>query len=222
MITCFSQEASVLPATSAMLCMFMQAMGIPLSWHKLQLSIWVFLHRLGSSVFCWDSTSLGIKALEALGHVQDLSKNPRLTKKDLERFISLALWATILFPVMQSILHTFHRDLFSPAATNYSIPPERWHELPHYLSPTMQFLATPPGTGLPLHSTLLAARHQALHSLQDLQKIKVSDPCMWVGVSSQSSSTRKSCGESLRILGIFAHWLLHISPFRSVRPPLVH
>ena len=122
---------------------------------------------------------------------------------------------------MQSILHTFHCDLFSPAATHYSIPPKRWHELPHYLSLTMQFLAPPPGTGLPLHSTFLAARHQALHSLQNLQKIKVSGPCMCVGVSSQSSSTRKFCGESLRILGIFAHWLLHISPFRSGRPPLV-
>ena len=217
----FSQEASVLPATSAMICMFMQIMGIPLSWHKLQLSIRV-------SWIGWDfQFSAGIvllkesKRLKLLGMVQDLRKNPRLTKKDLERFIGLALWATNLFPVMKSMLHTFYHDLFSPAATNYSIPPERWHELPHYLSPTMQFLATPPGTGIPLHSTLLAARHQALHSLQDLQKIKVSDRRMWVRVSSQSSSKRKLCGESLRILGIFEHWLLHMSPFRSMRPPLV-
>ena len=171
----FSQEASVLPATSAMICMFMQVMGIPLSWHKLQLSVRV-------SWIGWDfQFSAGIvllkesKRLKLLGMVQDLRKNPCLTKKDLERFIGLALWATNLFPVMKSMLHTFYHDLFSPAATNYSIPPERWHELPHYLSPTMQFLATPPGTGIPLHSTLLAARHQALHSLQDLQKIKVSE-----------------------------------------------
>ena len=158
-----------------MICMFMQVMGIPLSWHKLQLSVRV-------SWIGWDfQFSAGIvllkesKRLKLLGMVQDLRKNPRLTKKDLERFIGLALWATNLFPVMKSMLYTFYHDLFSPAATNYSIPPERWHELPHYLSPTMQFLATPPGTGIPLHSTLLAARHQALHSLQDLQKIKVSE-----------------------------------------------
>ena len=44
---------------------------------------------------------------------------------------------------------------------------------------------------------------------------------MWVRVSSQGSSKRKLCGESLRILGIFEHWLLHMSPFRSMRPPLV-
>ena len=104
-------------------------MGIPLSWHKLQLSVRV-------SWIGWDfQYSAGIvllkesKRLKLLGMVQDLRKNPRLTKKDLERFIGLALWATNLFPVMKSMLHSFYHDLFSPAATNYSIPPERWQEL---------------------------------------------------------------------------------------------
>ena len=90
----FSQETSILPATSAMICMFMQIMGIPLSWHKLQLSVRV-------SWIGWDfQYSAGIvllkesKRLKLLGMVQDLRKNPRLTKKDLERFIGLALWAT--------------------------------------------------------------------------------------------------------------------------------
>ena len=59
MITCFSQEVSVLPATSAMLCMFMQAIGIPLSWHKLRLSIRV-------SWLGWDfQFSAGIVLLKA-------------------------------------------------------------------------------------------------------------------------------------------------------------
>ena len=78
----FSQEASVLPATSAMICMFMQVMGIPLSWHKLQLSIRV-------SWIGWDfQFSAGIvllkesKRLKLLGMVQDLRKtraSPRKT-----------------------------------------------------------------------------------------------------------------------------------------------
>ncbi|CAE7033136.1 unnamed protein product [Symbiodinium sp. CCMP2592] len=146
----FSQAMSILPATSAMICMFMQIIGVPLSWHKLQISVrvtwigWDFQYSAGI-VLLKES-----KRLKLLGMVQDLRKNPRLTKKDLERFIGLALWATSLFPVMKSMLHTFYHDLYSPAATNYSIPPERWHEIARYLSPDLLFTVTPPGWGLPL------------------------------------------------------------------------
>ncbi|CAE7771724.1 unnamed protein product [Symbiodinium sp. CCMP2592] len=215
----FSQEMSILPATSAMICMFMQIMGVPFSWHKLQISVrvtwigWDFQYSAGI-VLLKES-----KRLKLLGMVQDLRKNPRLTKKDLERFIGLALWATSLFPVMKSMLHTFYHDLYSPAATNYSIPPERWHEIARYLSPDLQFTVTPPGTGIPLGSKLLSARHQDLHSLQDLEKVRVSDRRVWLRVSSQNSKKRKLCLNSLRIPGIFEHWLLHMSPFRSMRQP---
>ncbi|CAE7285202.1 unnamed protein product [Symbiodinium sp. CCMP2592] len=196
-----------------------QIMGVPLSWHKLQISVrvtwigWDFQYSAGI-VLLKES-----KRLKLLGMVQDLRKNPRLTKKDLERFIGLALWATSLFPVMKSMLHTFYHDLYSPAATNYSIPPEPWHELPRYLTPDLHFTVTPPGTGIPLNSKLLSARHQDLHSLQDLDKVRVSDRRVWLRVSSENSKKRKLSLNSLRILGIFEHWLLHMSPFRSMRQP---
>ncbi|CAE7226768.1 unnamed protein product [Symbiodinium sp. CCMP2592] len=215
----FSQEMSILPATGAMICMFMQIMGVPLSWHKLQIAVrvtwigWDFQYSAGI-VLLKES-----KRLKLLGMVQDLRQNPRLTKKDLERFIGLALWATSLFPVMKSMLHTFYHDLYSPAATNYSIPPERWHEIARYLSQDLHFTVTPPGTGIPIGSKMLSARHQDLHSLQDLEKVRVSDRRLWIRVSSQHSKKRKLSLNSLRILGLLEHWLLHMSPFRSMRQP---
>ena len=217
----FSQAASVLPATGAMICMFFQCMGIPLSWHKLQLAFRV-------SWIGWDfQFSAGIvmlkesKRLKLLGMVQDLRRRPRLTRKDLERFIGLALWATNLFPVLKSMLHTFYHDLYSPAATNYSVPPECWQNLRNHLSPSLEFVSVPPGTAIPLHSRLLSARHREIRKLSDLEQVRITDRRMWIRVSSQQSNKRKLSDESIRILGIFEHWLLHMCPFRSMRSPPV-
>ena len=92
----FSQAASVLPATGAMICMFFQCMGIPLSWHKLQIAFRV-------SWIGWDfQFSAGIVMLKESKRLKSsfwawfktFVKGQNSPEKDLERFIGLALWAT--------------------------------------------------------------------------------------------------------------------------------
>ena len=63
------------------------------------------------------------------------------------------------------------------------------------------------------------ARHQDITTLADLEKVKITDRRMWIRVSSQQSNKRKLSDESVRVLGIFEHWLLHMCPFRSMRSP---
>ena len=162
------------------------------------------------------------KRLKILGMVQDLQKHPRLTEKDLERFLGLALWASHLFPSMKSLVPCFCHDLFSPAATNCSISPDVWPQIKHHLTDTLQFKSVPPGTAIPLHSTLLlSVRHQQLHSLADPANVRITDRRVWVRISSQFSSKRRLSQESVRICGLIEHWLLHVSPFVSMRPASV-
>ena len=135
----FSQAEAVLPATGAMICLFLQVLGVPLSWKKLQVSSRV--HWIGWC-FCYTSGVVSLaeeKRLKLLGMVQDLQRNPKISRKDLERFVGLALWAAHLFPTMKSLLYTFYHDLFSPAATNYSVAPDVWPQLRHHLTDSLQF-----------------------------------------------------------------------------------
>ena len=149
--------------------------------------------------------------------VQSLLQNPRVSKRDLERFI--ALWACNLFPTMHSMLHYFYHDLYSPAASNYSISPDALHTLHEYLSPNLVFIATLPGTAIPLNSKLLSIRHQPLSKLSGLRAIRLTHTRLWMRISNMASSRRKLQQDSLQFLRIFEHWLLHMCPFCVMRPP---
>ncbi|CAE6955945.1 unnamed protein product [Symbiodinium sp. CCMP2592] len=77
------------------------------------------------------------------------------------------------------------------------------------------------GTAIPLHSTLLSVRHQKLQTLSDLAKVRITERRIWMRVSSQSSNKRRLSTESVRILGLYESWLLHMSPMISMRPASV-
>ena len=72
------------------------------------------------------------KRVKLLGMVQSLLRGHRTTKKDLEWFIGLALWACNLLPVMRSLLHYFYH------ASNYSVPPSSWWSLKTHLSQDLE------------------------------------------------------------------------------------
>ena len=96
-----------MPLMESVICLFMQIFGIPLSWKKLQLGVAV--QWLGWNFnFAAGTVSLATsKRYKPIGVVQSLRSNPRLTKKDFERFVGLAQWACNAFPMMKSLLHTF-------------------------------------------------------------------------------------------------------------------
>ena len=216
----FSQQCDLLPHFGSMVCLFLQVMGVPLSWKKLQISFqvdWIGWH------FCFSSGVVSLseeKRDRLLGMVQSLLRAPRTTRKDLERFIGLAMWACNLFPVMRSMLHSFYHDLHSPAATNYSIDPSTWPSISRYLDASLHFTASPPNTAIPVGGKLLAARHQNLSCLSDLVQVRLTDRRLWLRVSNKASSKRKLSAPSLRALSVVEHWLTFCLPQRSMRAPL--
>ena len=115
---------------SAMICLFLQVVGIPVSWKKLQISCRV--DWIGWRL-CFSSGTVSLrdeKRLRLLELVRSLLRsNGRVSSKDLESFLGLAMWACALFPNMRSMLHPFYKDLWAPAATNFSVAPSSWHSM---------------------------------------------------------------------------------------------
>ena len=97
--------------------------------------------------------------------------------------------------------------------------PDALHTLHEYLSPNLVFIATPPGTAIPLNSKLPSIRHQPLSKLSDLRAIRLTHKRLWMRISNMASSRRKLQQDSLRVLRIFEHWLLYMCPFCVMRPP---
>ena len=213
-------QHDLLPHFGSMICLFLQMMGVPLSWKKLQISFqvdWI------GWCFCFSSGVVSLKEdkrLRLLGMVQSLLRAPRTTRKDLERFIGLAMWACNLFPVMRSMLHTFYHDLYSPSATNYSIDPATWPAISRYLDASLHFVSQPPNTAIPVGGRLLAARHQNISCLADLAKVRLTERRLWLRVSNAASARRKLSSPSLRALSVAEHWLSYSFPQRRTRAPM--
>ena len=134
------------------------------------------------------------KRLRLLGMVQSLLHAPRANRKDLERFIGLAMWACILFPVMRCVLHTFYHDLYSPAVTNYGMDPAAW--------PTIWMLPCISLRSLPIRPSL---------------SVRLTERRLWLRLSNSASSRRKLSTPSLRALAVAEHWLRFAYPQRCVR-----
>ena len=185
----FSQAFSLLPLTGAMICLFLQVVGIPVSWQKLQISCRV--DWIGWRL-CFSSGTVSLrdeKRLRLLETVRSLlMANGRVSAKDLESFLGLAMWACALFPNMKAMLHPFYRDLWSPAATNFSIAPSSWHSIRNFLDESLRFIQAPPHTAIPVGAKLLSARHVPLVCLADLSKVSVTHKRLWLRIECLSSS----------------------------------
>ena len=215
----FSQAFSLLPLTGAMICLFLQVVGIPVSWKKLQISCRV--DWIGWRL-CFSSGTVSLrdeKRLRLLETVRSLLKaNGRVSAKDLESFLGLAMWACALFPNMKAMLHPFYRDLWSPAATNFSIAPSSWHSIRNFLDESLRFIQAPPHTAIPVGAKLLSARHVPLVCLADLSKVSVTHKRLWLRIECLSSSRRKLSSASTRSLHAFEQWLQYVPPLASMRP----
>ncbi|CAE7196317.1 unnamed protein product [Symbiodinium sp. CCMP2592] len=117
----FSQAASLMPLSGAVICLFLQILGVPVSWKKLQISCRV--NWIGWRL-CFSSGTVSLreeKRLRLLEQVRSLLRGGgRISTKELESFLGLAMWACALFPTMRAMMHPFYKDLWSPAAF------ERW------------------------------------------------------------------------------------------------
>ena len=105
--------------------------------------------------------------------------------------------------------------------TAYSVDPLDWPCLSAHLLDFLRFVSTPPGTSIPVGSTLLSARHTELKCKADLRLVPVSFRRIWLWVADPSSSRCKLSEPSRKMLR-FLWWSRHPWSWRLlVLPPVL-
>lgn len=74
--------------------------------------------------------------------------------------MGLLNWITQISMSMRCWLLLPRCDLSHIPDSHYSIDPDHWNRVRDCLSDNLQFVSKPTGTGIPMGSPLLAARHQ--------------------------------------------------------------
>lgn len=123
---CFLFPRSTSTIQFAIAIIFLRMIGAPLSWKKLEFD----------SSIEWNGWSIQPAVMTAqlppCKHnkirflIDTLLQTP--CRKNLEKIISVLLWATSLVHHVRFRLTSFYRDLYSIPATNYSIPPTKWNQ----------------------------------------------------------------------------------------------
>ena len=213
-----AQRMDVLPLAAAFVSILLLLFAIPISWKKCILAKevtwigWCFNFSLGTA-------SLDMqKRIKLIKLIQALESQRTIHKRDIERFLGLAMWVTQLFPGMRPLLQYFYADLFSAPASLYSLDPGAWPSLSHHLDNDLRFITTPPGTGIPTGGVLISVRHQAVTHKADLARVRLSEKRIWLRIRNPSSNKRKLSTASQRCLRIFMQWLSILAPLRSMYP----
>ena len=215
------QRWDVLPLTATFIIILLQLFGIPISWKKCDLAKeitwigWKFHFSSGIVTLDINKRSKLIRLISSLQH------QSRVHKKDLERFIGLAMWITQLFTGMRPMLQYFYADLFSLSASHYSIDPGHWQEIISAVSDTLIFQQQPPGTGIPIGGQLISVRHQTVKTKQDLDTLRLGNRRIWMRITNPLSKKRKISEASARCLSLFNVWLKHCTPLKSMYPKKV-
>ena len=212
------QRKDIIHLTSTTLAMLCQCLGIPISWKKCELSHtvhwigWTF-HIAAGYISLPDD-----KRAKLVKYIQSLVKHNRIPRNHLEKTVGLAMWITQLFPFMRIWLQYLYADLHNHPATNYSIDPGMWAQVPQHLSSSMIFTSQPTGTRIPIGGKLVSVKHQEVKSLEDLSLVRTSDKRVWMRIKDPTSDKRILSVSSKRILHIYLMWLSHTSPYVLLRP----
>ena len=132
--------------------------------------------------------------------------------------MGLLNWVTQIFILMRCWLPILYRDLYHIPASHYSIDPGHWKHIIDCLDDQLQFTRQPVGTAIPLHSTLLAVRHQPVSCKSDLHQIYLSERRTWLRIRDPASIRRTLSSDSHRILNMYTHWLQSVSLVKCLRP----
>ena len=214
----FMQDANIMPLTASFLSLFCQAIQIPLSWKKCELSSEVKWIGWYINVATGIITLPEDKRIRMLQLMRDLVSHTRASKKQLEQFIGLAMWATSLFPHMRPWLHSMYTDLHSIPATLYSIDPGFWEETIQCLTESLHFKSKPAGTGIPINGKLVEVRHQPVSTLDDVRKCHLSERRIWCRIRDPNSTRRTLSSSSKRVIEIFERWVKFIPSQVSMWP----
>lgn len=213
-----TQDELVLPISATIIVLLCRIFHIPVSWKKCVLALtvswigWIFNFHAGLVILHPD------KQQKLLKLVRELLQHSRTSKKLFERFLGLSLWCTSLFPALKVHLHWLYSDLSSIPATQYSVSPANWDTIRPCLTPRLVFHTSPTDTSIPINSTLVSVKHREVSCLEDLDRIPITDRRVWMRIRSPTSSSRKLCPSSIRVLKLFEQWLLPGTPILSMRP----
>lgn len=214
----FTQDAQVLPITAALWILILQAICLPISWKKCELSHTI--NWIGWR-FCFEAGIIMVhpeKCHKLLDLITQLQKHRTVPLKTLQKFLGLMLWITQLFPYLRIWLHYLFRDLHSIPATQFSLDPSRLQEFKTALNDDLIFTTKPAGTGIPPGSKLLEIRHKPITKLDDIRHIFLSDKRIWIRVRDPESIKRKLSEDSVRILSLYYDWVRYLPPLRSMWP----
>lgn len=150
----FSQSAKILPVTACLLFLFFQALSVPLSWKKCELS-----HSINWIGWRFNFTS-GIitipqeKMTKFRKLISQMIDHRRVPLKILQRFAGLYLWITQIYPNMRIWLHYFYMEMHSVPATQFSLDPGGWQDFLQCLKDDLTFARRPANTSIPVGSKL--------------------------------------------------------------------
>ena len=135
----FSQSDKVRPISACLTLLLFQAIRLPISWHKCELShsvVWIgwkfnFLSGLVSIPH--------EKQQKLLALIHQLRSHQRVPLKSLQKFLGVAMWITQEFGQVRIWLHDLYMDIRSVPAMQFSVDPGFWHELVDCLSEDLRF-----------------------------------------------------------------------------------
>ena len=212
------QESSIIGLSAAVIAVLCMLTRLPISWKKCETGPvimwigWEFHIRSGFIVLPVSKRDKLITLLEKL------QSSSHCSKKTLEKFLGLALWATQLWPAMRTWLHYLYRDLHAIPASQFSVDPGSWEEVCSCVSDDLIFVRKPPFTAIPIQGHLIQVRHQPVTNKSDLFACSLSDKRVWLRIRDPNSSKRKLSTSSQRILSMYVTWLNHLPPVRTMWP----
>ena len=129
--------------------------------------------------------------------ITSLREHP--SRKGLEKFIGIILWATSMVHHARFLLISLYRDLYSIPATNYSIEPTRWQELLCALNDDA-IIYQKNKLHFPVGSRVVDFRHQSITSKSQLPKDVSIERHAWVRLRDPLTDKRKLSTESQNTL----------------------
>ena len=212
------QETQIIGLSAAVIAILCLLTRLPISWKKCEIGhtiVWIGWEFHISAGFI---VLPMIKRNKLLDLIHKLLVSSHCSKKSLERFLGLALWATQLWPAMRTWLHYLYKDLHSIPASQFSVDPGSWETVCQCLSDDLIFRTKPPHSAIPIHGHLIQVRHQAVSTKSDLFRCALSDKRIWLRVRDPQSSKRKLTPNSTRVLKMYSSWLSQLSPVKTMWP----
>ena len=212
------QETSIISLSAATIAVLCMLVNLPISWKKCELGPtimwigWEFHLRAGFIILPME------KRDKLLSLLDKLQSSAHCSKKTLERFLGLALWATQLWPAMRTWLHHLYRDLHAIPASQFSVDPGCWEDVCSCISDELIFTRKPPFTAIPIRGQPIQVRHQPVQTKADLFACSLSDKRVWLRIRDPNSSKRKLSISSQRIIKLYITWLSILPPVRTMWP----